>query len=170
MTKSLTALVAALALLGQEAAWARGGGQPRAELDWSELAQTIVDKEIALVLPDGVDLEGLVLAVRPETLVLDVRKTSDRKLHPKGQTEIPRASVSLVKVIRRSGPFKLVGGLVGALGGIWTAGGVGVATDNVGVTVAALVVGIPALATAGYYAGKAADRRTTLIAVRQEKE
>jgi hypothetical protein len=170
MFKTVTALAAALAILGQQAAWARGGSAPRAELDWDELAQTIVDKEIALVLPDGTDIQGLALAVRPEALVLDVRKTSDRKLHPAGQAAIPRASVRLVKVVRRSGPFKMAGGLLGAFGGILAASGVAAATDSVGATLGALVVGIPALATVGYYAGKEADRRTTLIAVRPEKE
>ena len=88
MIYKLIALLATAALLFQQAAEARQDPpalkQRRAELAWSELAAILTEKKISTRLPDGVKLEGEVLAVRPDSLVVDVRKTSKKQLYPKG--------------------------------------------------------------------------------------
>jgi hypothetical protein len=171
MTQKIAAVVAAFALFSQDAAFAKQAPQKlpaQAGIAWSELGGFVVEKNVSITLPDSTRLEGEVLAVRPESLVLDVRKTSNKKLHPKEQTEIPSTSVREVKIIRHAGPaMRIVGGILGALGGCWGAASLGLVTDSIGVMVPAILILIPMSAVGGYYAGKLADRRTTLIRIQQ---
>jgi hypothetical protein len=71
---------------------------------WSEMA-FVVDHEIALSLPDGTYVQGKALAVRPDGIDMDVKKTSEPGPHPKGKTTVPRSSISSVELRtkRRSG-------------------------------------------------------------------
>ncbi len=172
MPQKLIALLAALALMAQQSAHAQQDSpllkQRRAELAWSELSAILTEKKISTRLPDGVKVEGEVLAVRPDGLVMDVHKTSSRKLHPKGQSEFPRESIRELRVVRDRGPMKAVGGVTGATGGLTATGFLAYATESTGLVLAGLVFLVPIAIVAGYYAGKAADRRTTLITVRQD--
>lgn len=170
MVRQILAVLVALSVLAQDAAFAEQQRSPltqnQVEITWDELAGVIVQKRISTVLPDGVKLQGEVLAVRPESLVLDVQKSSRKKLHALGQTEIPRASITEVRVIRhRSAAMRIIGGTLGAIGGVFATGAVGVATESVAAVLPCLLVLIPLSAVAGYYAGKAADRRTTRITI-----
>ncbi len=170
MTRRIVAVIAACGLLAQNAAFARQGpaAMPtQLEIAWDELAPLVVDKHIATVLPDGAKLEGDVLAVRPEALVLDVQKSSRKKLHPLGQTEIARPDVREVRVIRHTGAaFRLLGGIMGGIGGAFAAGGLAYASNAAAAVFPAFLLLIPLSATAGYYAGKLADRRITRISIR----
>ena len=171
MTQKIAALVAAFALLAQDAAFAKQAPQKLpdpAGIAWSELGKFSVEQNVSITLPDNTRLEGEVLAVRPESLVLDVHKSSNKKLHPKEQTEIPSTSVREVKIIRHAGPaMRIVGGILGALGGSMGATALGFVTDSVAVLLPAFLIFIPMSAVGGYYAGKLADRRTTLIHIQQ---
>ena len=170
MTRKILAVLMALGMLAPEAAFAQpapSGKSKQVEITWDELAGFVVEKKISTVLPDGVRLQGEVLAVRPESLVLDVQKSSRKKLYPLGQTEVPRSSVSLVLVIReRSAAMRIVGGILGGIGGLFATSGIAVATDSVAVVLPGLLCIIPGSAVAGYYAGKLADRYITRIAIR----
>jgi hypothetical protein len=42
--------------------------------------------------------------VRPDVLVVDVRRTSNARLHAKGRTEIPRSDVSTIELFLRRSP------------------------------------------------------------------
>jgi hypothetical protein len=172
MARKVIAAVAAFAVFAQDAAFARQSGAPapnRAEVTWNELEGFVVDKLISTVLPDGAKLRGEVLAVRPESLVLDVQKSSRKKLHPLGQTEIARTDVREIYVIRhQSAVFRVLGGVLGGIGGLFAATGIAIAADTAAAALPALLLLIPASAAAGYYAGKLADRRTTRITIRPE--
>jgi hypothetical protein len=59
--------------------------------------------------------------VRPDVLVVDVRRTSNSQLHAKGRTDIPRSDVSTVELFSRrsraAGPNAgAIGAGVGAVG------------------------------------------------------
>ena len=70
-------------------------------LRWSELPRELdVRWKIALALPDGAHVQGRFVAVEPNALVLQISKTSNKILHPKGRTEIPRASVRELRILR----------------------------------------------------------------------
>jgi hypothetical protein len=170
MVRRILAVLVALAVLTQDAAFAEQQRPPlkqnQVEITWDELAGVIVQKRISTVLPDGVKLQGEVLAVRPDSLLLYVQKSSQKKLHALGQTEIPRASISEVRVIRHSSPvMRIIGGTLGAIGGVFATGVVAVTTESAAAVVLCLLLLIPLSAVAGYYAGKAADRRTTRITI-----
>lgn len=158
-----TGLVQSSALAGQAS---RASQKTPGRLHWSELAPIVVDRKIQTTLPDGTRIQGQALAIRPEALVMEITKTSNRKVHPKGQAEIPRASVMELAVIKDKGPGKLIGGILGTVGGFALAGALIVASDgNAAVGWTSLLGVVPAAAAGGYYAGRAVDRRVTRIVI-----
>ena len=171
MKRSILAVTVAFALLAQDAAFARRAAPalPRqVELAWDELPPIVVEQEISTVLADGTKLQGDVLAVRQDSLVLDVRKSSRRKVYPLGQTEIPRSSLTAIGIVRhRSAAMRIVGGLLGGIGGLFASGGLALALDSVALACSTFLI-VPLAAVAGYYAGKLADRYTTRVHIRPD--
>jgi hypothetical protein len=169
MIRQTLAVAVAFGLLLQDAAFAQQApslNSKQVQISWEELSGLVIDKKISTTLPDGTRLEGEALAVRPDALLLDVQKTSNKKLHPKGQTEVPRLAVSEVRVIRVGGPFmRIFLGILGGIGGGFGASALGFVTDSLGVLVPAVFLGIPLAAVAGYYAGKLADTHTTRLLI-----
>jgi hypothetical protein len=170
LTKQLIAGLLILIWLGQDLGLARQ--QPKAvgktpgRLAWSELAPVVVDRRAKTTLPDGTRIEGDVLAVRSDALVMDIAKTSNRKAHPKGQSEIPRGSLTELALIKQKGPGRLIGGILGTVGGVALAAALIVASDgSVAVGWASLLGVIPAVAAGGYYVGRAIDRRVTRVVI-----
>jgi hypothetical protein len=137
------------------------------ELRWDELSPMITGKEVALVLPNGAALRGEAVAVRDEGLVMVVKRTSDRRLQPKGQATIPREQVKLLELRRpRGAAGRIAMTIVGAFGGL-TLGALLAYTATDGAAAAwATFVGIgTGGAVLGYYAGDEIDRRTTRIKI-----
>ena len=87
---------------------------------WQELPDTIAKAYISLVLPDGTRLRGVGLGTDGNELLLDVRRSSNHALHPRGRTRIPRAQVSTIDVrFRREEPPNIKGAAIGtAVGGV----------------------------------------------------
>jgi len=97
------------------------------ELRWDELSGLAVGKDVDLGLTDGARVQGELLAVRPDALSIDVGKTSNKGTNPKGQQEIPRASVSTFEIRRlKTARWRVVGTSAGVVAGIFTGAGVGV--------------------------------------------
>ena len=169
MIRQSLAVAVAFGLLLQDAAFAQQAPalkSKQVQISWEELSALVIDRKISTTLPDGTRLEGEALAVRPEALVLDVHKTSNKRLHPKGQTELPRTAVSEVRVIRLRGPvMRIIGGILGGIGGAFGVSALGIALDSVAVLLPAVLIGIPLAAVAGYYAGKLADTSTTRLLI-----
>jgi hypothetical protein len=165
---TMRTLVALGALIGGAAAAA---AQPApVTLKWSELGPRIAKSKIELVLPDSTALRGKVRGVEPDGLLVDISKTSDKMAHPKGLQLIPRQSVSLMRVTRyrKLGRILCTAGVVAAAGAF-----AAVAARDSGITEGGVVIAIPAAGTvgtvglgiAGYYAGKAIDKRVAIIRV-----
>ena len=134
----------------------RGAAAQTEERSWTELPIFIVGREIALALPDLTYVQGKALAIRADGLDMDVKKTSDGKLHPKGKTSIPRASVSVIELrTKRRGRFplaaKVVGG-AGTLGGMILGGVLGNIGNNSG-DGNPILIGMAAGAVAGAVGG-----------------
>ena len=157
-------LLLAMLGIGVFCAWA---GSAPAEIRWNELAALIVGNEVTIPLTGGAVVAGEVLSVRDDSIMLEIRKTSDRIRYPKGQTPIPRAVVSEVRLLERRGMGgRVLGSVVGALVGI--AAGVEIAihgpnSEAAGVTTFTAVA--VAGSVGGYYAGRSADRRTKVLHV-----
>jgi hypothetical protein len=128
------------------------------EVKWSELGAIISGRTVELILLEGPKLRGDVDAVREDALVLDVTKTSDVKAYPKGGATIPRASVTTLKLERPRGHW---GRTVGSLGGLMAGAALGGLGDNL----TAAFYGAVAGSIAGYYIGKAADKKGTVIRI-----
>ena len=65
---------------------------------WSELSPEIGGKRISIVLASQVQLEGTVLEVGPNALVMNTVLTSDRLSYPPGRTEVGRDLISIIEV------------------------------------------------------------------------
>lgn len=123
-------------------------------LEWEELSRVTRGRRVDLTLPSGTQLRGTVVAVEPDDLVLDVRKTSDKRAVPKGHYAIPRADVTRLRVTEKARhTWRAIGLAVGAGIGTLTAIGVGALTGNA--AAAALSVVIPT--SVGYLIGWGGD-------------
>jgi len=136
------------------------------ELKWGELAPTVQGHRVELTLTGGTRVTGDVAAIREDTMVLDVKKTSDPKAYPKGNASIPRSSIQLVK-LKRSGAWgKTLGTTLGVLSGVVVGGYVAGTTQNdAGPAVAVFLVIAGAMSVGGYLLGRRADQTATTIRV-----
>lgn len=146
-------------------------GSNRIELRWNELAPVVVNHKVNVVLPGGTEIQGLVVAVRDDALVLNLKKTSDRKGYPTGQNVIPRASVSTLQIDDfRGGGGRTIGVIVGALAGVTLGADLVAHTASTEAAGISTFLGIStASAIGGYYAGRSRDRNVTMIKIVPEK-
>lgn len=93
--------------------------QIRQRSTWNELSRMIPGTDIRMSLPDGTTIRGQALEVRPDELVVDIRQTSNPRLHGKGLTRIPRSDVSAIELFlkRLPGAHPNVGAVGAGLGG-----------------------------------------------------
>jgi hypothetical protein len=136
------------------------------ELKWSELAPIIGGHHVELGLSEGTTVSGEAVAVREDTLIIDVSKSSGTKQYTKGSAAIPRNSITLIKVQRNSGTWgRTLGTVVGVVAGLGTGGYAAAHMDSAGPAIAVAVGVTSGIAVAGYYAGRNLDRRVTLIRI-----
>ena len=133
------------------------------ELSWSELGAVIPGRKIAVDLPDGEKVRGKALVVTDDGLRMAVKRSSNRKTHPKGVTLIPRASISEVRLIETGSKWKVIGTIAGVVGGSFLGGLVYCAVSPGLGYLVWLVSGV-----AGYTTGAEADRHVTRIKVIDE--
>jgi len=162
--KAPVTLLVAFALLGQST----GMAAPRPlELRWNELSSTIGSRTIKLTLPDGATISGEVIVVREDSLVVNVRKTSDSKAYPKGNAAIPRKSVTVLSMTESNGHWgRKIGASLGTLAGLLAGGYVAAKTASSagsGLAIFGAITG--AGMVGGYYLGRSADAKATFIRV-----
>ena len=87
---------------------------------WTDLSRMIQGMNIRMRLPDTTVIRGRALEVRPDELVVDVRRTSNARWHAKGRTAIPRSDVSAIELFvrRPPGTHPDAGAIGAALGGV----------------------------------------------------
>lgn len=148
-------------------------------LPWSQLAPVIQQRKIALVLPGGTHVEGKVIDVTEEALVMNVTKTSDFAAQPKGKTSIVRSAVLAIRLNETKGPKRAlwtsVGAGAGAASGWLLAEGVyhvsgegqGIWSEPAG---AGLLLGLAGGgAVVGYLFGRSSDQVETYIRIVPEE-
>ena len=151
----------------------RAAAQNEVERSWSEIP-SIVGSEISLALPDLTYVQGKALAIRADGLDMDVKKTSDSKLHPKGKTTIPRALISVIELrTKRRGRFPLaarVVGTAGSLGGLILGGVLGNKSGDGNSILIGMAAGTVAGAVGGVLLGRQIDMdsETTFIRILSE--
>ena len=166
MTRNLLSAAGSLLLVAASPLWC--GEARQVQLPWNELGPRITGQKVALVLPNGIHIEGKVRNVETDALRLDVKKTSDRELLPKGERLIPRESVSLLRVTR----YRKLGRVLVTSGAVAIASGI-VAANYPDLYEGAVVAIVPAVTAGGlvgvglggYYAGKRLDKTVTEIRV-----
>ena len=87
---------------------------------WTDLSRMIQGMNIRMRLPDTTVIRGRALEVRPDELVVDIRRTSNPRLHAKARTAIPRSDVSTIELFLRRAPGATpdAGAIGAALGGV----------------------------------------------------
>ncbi|MFN7997786.1 MAG: hypothetical protein U0Q18_29475 [Bryobacteraceae bacterium] len=140
-------------------------GQFPSEIEWSELAGLIVGHHVSISLAGGGSVQGEALSVRRDSLVLDVARSSDRVRYPRGQSSMPRSEVTEVRLITRRGAGgRILGSAVGALAGIVVGAEAAIhTTDSEAAGVSMFTAGAVACTVAGFLAGRALDRRMTVL-------
>jgi len=142
------------------------GGERKIQLRWEELAGTVQGQKVQMVLPNGADVEGKVLAVEPQALQIKVSRASNT--YEKGVHSIPRSQVSVLRFQGRSGPWRALGTAIGAGGG--AAAGIPLSgpirnEGNEELSAQVAVGFIAAGAAAGYFIGRSADRQVFVVSV-----
>lgn len=150
-------------------------GADEIQIPWSEIAALVDHQKVSLVLPDGVTVEGQVLAVEPDALVLDIKKSSDPRAHPPGRSSIARSSVSVLQLRQIKGNRRWIGAAIGAGGGVvagWLlaegvfhVSGEGLNPSKAPVVVASVAGLVAGVAAIGYFAGRKGDNRVTFIKI-----
>jgi len=147
----------------------KSGPEKQYRLQWGDLAGMITAQKVSMVLPDAARLQGKVLAVEPEALLLDITKTSDRRAHPKGRASIPRASVSVLRLTKPGGHvWQIVGGILGTFGGMLVGALAAVysgGSDYDAVVAAGILGGAVLGGVAGWWGGRVSDRKVIVITV-----
>lgn len=139
--------------------------QPQ-ERKWGELAQIIEGHEIQLALPDGVTIKGEVVGVRNDTLIMNIKRSTNETLHPTGHASIPRASVTLIELERpRRGWRRNLGAKVGAIAGVALGAVAALSTDSAGAAAVTFAAVGSGGALIGYFVGRNLDSRRTPIKI-----
>jgi hypothetical protein len=126
-----------------------------ASVRWKELPPLVTGRRVWIPLNDGVRLAGTIRVVEPAALLLEVKKTSNRKAYPKGLVRIPRSAISTIRVNKPDGhKGAKVGLAIGVGGGV----ALGAIANNEGSqAVGATMAGILGLVGAGLGAGWLVD-------------
>ena len=137
------------------------------DIRWNELAALIIGHRVSIPLPGGILVEGEALSVRDDSLVLDIARTTNASRYPKGQTPIPRAAVTEVRLAeRRSTGGRILGTAVGALTGVVAGAEIAVhGTHSEAAGVSAFTATAVAFTLGGYFAGRRVDRHVRLLRI-----
>ena len=137
-----------------------GKNQPLFRWTWDQLQKTIGQSRVTVTTSDSVRLEGVVLEMTPAEIILDVKKTSDKQLLPKGNTALARGMITSVRLQATHIKGRVVGAATGAgLGSLFAFSAMYAETSN-GATdgqAAAIFAGTAGVA---YMIGWLSDRRS----------
>lgn len=142
--------------------------EERLELKWNELGPAVEGKEVTVALTDGGIIEGQVLDVGSDALSMDIKETSNPQDYPKGQKSVLRSLVSVVRLKEVRGNWRAIGTAIGLgatvpLGIAFAQYGENESNPELGATIAAVLIG--GGVAAGYFLGRAADRRVVVITI-----
>jgi len=131
---------------------------------WEQLPALVLDKKISTVLTDSTLVEGRVVAVMPDTLVVKVGKTTEPARFT-GTANIPRELVSSLGVARPGWKWQVIGPIGGFVVGAGAGGAIGASTNDLGPAFTGSVIGAIGGIVAGWALGHHFDRHTTVISI-----
>ncbi len=136
-------------------------------LQWRDLGRLAQGWQISFTLPSGIRLKGDFVSADADELVLDIRKTSDKRAYPKGRATVPRQEITSCSILQKKGlAWRAAGTAIGgAVGTVVAIPVVAFSTSSEARTALAVgaAVGIPA--GLGYLLGWSADRRVLQVEI-----
>ena len=156
-----------LVMLSWGAPRAAAESREQRQITWEGLATVVVGHTARIVMPDGARIEGKATGVEADALAMEIHKTTNKTIYPKGKFLVPRATLKAVDIERPTGHWRLVGVGVGG----------GVAAVLVVLAVAlngfhtrspvepALIAGAVAVPVGGYLLGRRGDQRTVTYVI-----
>jgi len=131
---------------------------------WKELTPLIHGHQVTLELTDGAKVSGEVMAVREDSILLDV--SAAEKAHAASGGSIARNTISLIHLRRTRGNWgRNMGTVLGVMGGIVLGGYAAAHTSSAGAAIPTLIGISSGAGLGGYFAGKQLDKRVTHLKV-----
>jgi hypothetical protein len=137
-------------------------------LRWPDLDRVVTGHHINITLPSDIYLEGDVLGMRDDGLLLEVKVTSDKRAYPRGRALVPRAEVKRFRLVRKRGhTWRIEGAALG--GGIGFLGGAAAAMESTSMSSgAAIALGTGVGTGVGFLCGLAGDYDRADVIVQPE--
>lgn len=136
------------------------------QLKWTELQPVVQSHDVAVVLRSGGIVKGEAVAIRDETLVMDIRSVSGTKQYGRGNGTVPRAEIESLGVRRTRGAWgRTLGTTLGVIAGLGLGGYTAVHMDSGGGALAVFTGVTSGVAVLGYYMGRELDQRVTRIVI-----
>jgi hypothetical protein len=140
------------------------GSADQRQIAWNDLPM-VFNKKIRIVMPDGTRIEGKAVALETDALAVQVTKTTNANDYPKGKLLVPRATLQAFDIRNPTYHWRVVGTVLGTLGGV-VALAVGALADSNEISATALAAA-GAIPVAGYFLGQRADQRVTTYVITQ---
>jgi hypothetical protein len=161
-------IASSVALLLTQGLWA--ADPKELSLRWTELEPAIAGRQVRIVTPSGVRIQGRALVVQPQALLIKIEKTSNKKVHPKGEASLPRSAISVLQVMKYGVRWRIIGTAI-APALVAVAGTAAVIrsgnADDLPRYVGFGAAGVIGAGVGGYYLGRRADRHVTTIRIVQ---
>lgn len=133
---------------------------PPLPIEWEMTTAAFGGRKAIVKLDSGARIEGTWLGVTPTTFTMDVDRTKGRNRPSKGVQTFERSSIVELRSQERRIRGRVIGGILGYLGGLPLAYQMPSAAVGVPVLVAVL--------TATHLAGKASDKSTRVVHIKPE--
>ena len=130
------------------------------DLRWQELAPLISGREVEIPLSSGGRARGEVLAVRADSIFMDVKKVS-RTNYVKGRQSIERSEIPSLNLRKNTIRWRVVGTTAGIIAGLFAGVAVACVTGDPGLFF--LIEG--GLTTLGHLGGRAGDLKDMTIRI-----
>jgi hypothetical protein len=156
-------------LLALAASSGAEAGQKSLALKWSEAPARITGKHVRAVLTDGVRLEGRAISVGAESLMIDVRKSSDpARLHHRAS--VRRTQLAVLEIRKSGWVWKVAAPVLGCLSFGLAGAAIGNKIDPHGFIIsdgaaAGAAVGMATGIGVGLIVGTFADRHYVLVEI-----
>jgi len=81
---------------------------PQFTMTWDNAGRLILGHKIMVALPNGAVVEGKVLSLNSDSLDLQISKTSDKQIQPKGKLAVPRSSLHFLKLLKPQKKWRII--------------------------------------------------------------
>lgn len=129
---------------------------------WNGTTELLASKRVVVELEDGTRVEGAWLFVTERTFTMNIEKTSQKQIVPKGYQTLSKSSIRSLRVGKRN----VRGRVLGTLGGSYGVVGLAAASTQSAEAMQG-IWGFVMLAgsIAGYFLGQSSDKATREVVI-----